>query len=121
MDAASAPAAPTASVATSDELRRAALQRSALRNAEVARRRVRWRWVGWLSRWAVLTLLLAVGATMLAWQWSPAARKALEPTVAQLDSLWGWVARPHSPSTMPPRAQSPSAAEPGASLPSGDH
>jgi hypothetical protein len=34
-------------VATTDELRRAALERSAQRNAEVARRRLRWRWVAW--------------------------------------------------------------------------
>jgi hypothetical protein len=59
-DAAGAAAAP---VATSAELRRAALERSAQRNAEVARRRVRRRWLAWalykLLLWSLPLLILA--------------------------------------------------------------
>lgn len=51
-----------ARVATSDELRRAALERSAQRNAEVARRRLRHRWLGWwLARLLPLAVLLTLG------------------------------------------------------------
>jgi hypothetical protein len=50
-------------VATSAELRRAALERSAQRNAEVARRRLRRRWAAWLLYkillWTLPLLLLA--------------------------------------------------------------
>lgn len=55
-------------VATSDELRRTALERSAQRNAEVARRRLRRRWLGW---WLIRLLPLAVLAGV-AWRYGPA-------------------------------------------------
>lgn len=44
-------------VATTDELRRAALARAARRGAEVARRRVRHRWAAWALRVALAALL----------------------------------------------------------------
>ncbi|MBI5270454.1 MAG: hypothetical protein HY856_12345 [Burkholderiales bacterium] len=44
-------------VATTDELRRAALAGAARRGAEVARRRVRQRWAAWALRVALAALL----------------------------------------------------------------
>lgn len=65
-----APAAADTRVATTQELRRAALQRSARRNARVARWRLGWRWLLWalgrLGRWLSLPLALGLG---LAWAW----------------------------------------------------
>ncbi|WP_374674656.1 hypothetical protein [Ideonella sp.] len=44
-------------MATTDELRRAALARSSRRGAQVARRRVRQRWAAWALRVALSALL----------------------------------------------------------------
>ncbi|MFO1338897.1 MAG: hypothetical protein U1F53_11815 [Burkholderiaceae bacterium] len=94
-----APGPEASPVATSDELRRAALERSARRNAGVARRRLRRRWLGW---WLVRLLPLAVMAG-LAWrQW---------PSTGSLAGI-----KPiHAPA--PPAAS----AQAQSSSPSGDH
>ncbi|MEK8030153.1 hypothetical protein AACH06_04900 [Ideonella sp. DXS29W] len=106
-------------VATSDELRRAALARSAQRNALVARQRVRRRW--WI--WALIKLLQLAAAALLAgagwWAaWGrdhgvpPAWLGGLPP---DLQALVNRIAP-----TTPPQAQSPSSAAPGASNPTGE-
>lgn len=55
-----------AELPSSEALRRNALNRSAQRNATVARRRLFWRWVGWVAnqvlRWVLLPALLIAAA-----------------------------------------------------------
>lgn len=106
-------------IATSDELRRAALERSALRNALVARQRVRRRWVGWvLYKLALFTLPLVLLAE-LAWVlWlrdhplPPQLQSRLPP---YLQAMVNRIAPASAP-----QAQSPSSVAPGASTTSGD-
>lgn len=76
-----------ARVATSDELRRAALERSAQRNADVARRRLRRRWLSW---WLIRLLPVAVLAG-LAWHYGPAlsALTGIQPIHAPASSAAG--------------------------------
>ncbi len=84
-------------VATSDELRRAALERSAQRNADVARRRLRHRWLGW---WLIRLLPLALlGA--LAWQQWPVLA-----TLAGIHPI-------HPPASPAASAQAQSSSTPG--------
>lgn len=110
-DAASvAPEVPVASVSTSDELRRAALQRSATRNATVSRQRVRRRWVSWVFYKLLLfmlpLLILAELAWVLWWRDHPLPR--------ELQQLANELTRGALP-----QAQSPSSAPPGS--PAGEH
>lgn len=97
-------------VATTDELRRAALERSARRNADVARRRLRWRWVAWgvykLLIWTLPLVLLAELGWALWWR--------DHPLPGPLQGLFG-----RAPSLATPHAQSPSASA-GGIQPQGD-
>lgn len=69
------PPQPIRAVATSDELRRAALARSAQRNTEVARRRVCLRWFAFalykLTIWTLPLLILAELSWALWWREHP--------------------------------------------------
>ncbi len=66
---------PARIIATSDELRRAALARSARRSAEVARGRLRRRWLSWclgqLLLWTLPFVLLAELGWALWWRDHP--------------------------------------------------
>lgn len=99
-------------VATTDELRRAALERSARRNAEVARRRLRWRWVAWavykLLIWTLPLLLLAELYWAL-WLRDHPMPEALQPLLHRPASTRS----PHAPSSSPP-------ASAGGTQPQGD-
>jgi len=104
-------------VATSQELRRAALARSSRRNAWVAWRRLWWRWMLWsvslVLRWLTLPALLAVG---LAWwfDWSPLAASPRVPAVAAMPPK----PRPAPmPASAPPAAPSSPASAPTADAP----
>ena len=106
-------------IATSDELRRAALQRSAARNALVARQRVRRRWVSWVVYKLLLLALPLVLLAELAWVlWlrehplPPALQSRLPP---YLQAMVKRIAPAPAP-----QAQSPSSAAPGANNTSGD-
>ena len=106
-------------VATSDELRRAALERSAARNAQVARQRVRRRWVTWVFYKLLLFALPLVLLAELAWVlWlrdhplPPQWQAKLPPYLQAIANRLAPVANP--------QAQSPSSAAPGASTTSGD-
>lgn len=107
--------ASTPPVATSEELRRAALDRSARRGAEVARRRLRWRWVAWavykLLIWTLPLLLLAE------LYWALWLRD--HPMPAALQTLFH---QPHQPDpTLSPHASPPSRpASAGGTQPQGD-
>ena len=107
---AEAPHADTASVATSDELRRAALERSAARNAQVSRLRVRRRWVSWLFYKLLLFALPVLILSELGWVlWL--RDHPLPRELQQLaNELTGGAL---------PQAQSPSSAPPGS--PAGEH
>lgn len=70
-----------ARVATTDELRRAALARSSRRGAHVARRRVRQRWAAWALRVALAALL----PVLLLTGW-PGGRGAAVPWAETLHS-----------------------------------
>jgi hypothetical protein len=95
-------------VATSEELRRAALARSAQRSTDVARRRVRMRWVAFglykLTIWTLPLLILAELGWALWWR--------EHPLPARLQTLVNGAA-----SAAGPQAKSPSA--PG-SIPRGE-
>lgn len=106
-------------VATSDELRRAALERSAARNALVARQRVRRRWLSWVVYKLLVITLPMVLLAELAWvlwlrdhplppqlqSWLPPRLQAMVKRIAPASG---------------PQAQSPSSVAPGASTTSGD-
>jgi hypothetical protein len=108
--AAVAPEAPAASVATSDELRRAALERSAARNAQISRQRVRRRWLSWviykLLLFTLPLLILAELAWVLWWRDHPLPRELQQLA----NELTGGAL---------PQAKSPSSAAPGS--PAGEH
>src|SRR5918911_4988927 len=93
------------SVATSEELRQAALERSAARNALVSRQRVRWRWVRWvfykLLLWTLPLLILAELSWVLWLRDHPLPR--------ELQSVADELARATGPK-LPAQAQSPSSA-----------
>ena len=105
------PSAAERHVATSDELRRAALERSAARNAQVSRQRLRRRWLTWvvykLLLWTLPVLILAE----LAW----ALWLREHPLPAKLQAIANQLTRAASP-----QAQSPSAAMPGSGTSPGD-
>jgi hypothetical protein len=106
-------------IATSDELLRAALERSATRNSLVARQRVRRRWMIWAVYKLLLFTLPLVLLAELAWVlWLrdhplPPALHSRLPT--HLQAMVNRI----SPASAP-QAQSPSSAAPGASNTSGD-
>ncbi|MBT9599480.1 MAG: hypothetical protein IV094_26155 [Vitreoscilla sp.] len=118
------PAAPDAAVATSDELRRAALRRSAERNAVVARRRVAWRWVAWALRLALVSaagFALVAAAAWILWrevgtQAAPLSppRAASAPVPASVQLRLDVATPPSSagPPASGPQAQSPSSPAP---------
>lgn len=73
-------AVPEHRLPTSDALRRAALQRSAARSAEVARQRLRWRWVAWGLRMLLFWVLLPLAAlAAAAWYWQRMGGEAAAP------------------------------------------
>ncbi len=106
-------------IATSDELRRAALERSAARNAPIARQRVRRRWVSWVIYKLLVITLPMVLLVELAWVlWlrdhplPPQLQSLLPP---HLQAMVNRIAPAATP-----QAQSPSSVAPGASTTSGD-
>jgi hypothetical protein len=105
------PSAAEPRVATSDELRRAALERSAARNAQVSRQRLRRRWLTWvlykLLLWTLPVLILAE----LAW----ALWLREHPLPAKLQAIANGFTRAASP-----QAQSPSAVMRGSGTSPGD-
>ena len=104
-------AAEEARVATSDELRRAALERSAQRNARVARQRLQRRWLTWLIYKLLLWTLPVLILAELAW----ALWLREHPLPARLQAIANQITRAASP-----QAQSPSAAMRGSGTSPGD-
>ena len=117
---ASSPASPEVPrVATSDELRRAALERSAQRNALVSRQRVRRRWVSWVFYKLLLFTLPLVLLTELAWVLWLREHPLPAQVHSRLPPYLQAIANRIAPASHP-QAQSPSSAAPGASNTSGD-
>ena len=90
-------------IATSDELRQAALARAAMRGAQVSRRRIAKRWVAWLLSRLALFVVLPAALIAAGWWWLHAGGGRAGPLHPEAAAV---------PATAPARAQSPSSSNP---------